>query len=215
MDLTALYQLTYGMYVVGAVDGERPVGCFINTCMQITAEPAVVAISVNKENYTHGIIEKTGRFSLSVLSEKSPPAVISVFGFRSSANYDKFTVTPYEWVEGLPVIRKDTCAIYTCTLVNQTDLGTHTVFFGRVETAENGEKLPPMTYEYYHRVIKGKAPAKAPTYIDPAKENKAMDGENNYVCTVCGYVHKGSIDNEPSDYVCPVCGVPKSKFKPQ
>ena len=69
MDMTALYRISYGMYVVGAMDGERPVGCVINTCMQITAEPPTVAISLNHDNYTHSMIEKTGRFSISVISE--------------------------------------------------------------------------------------------------------------------------------------------------
>lgn len=215
MDMTAFYRLTYGMYVVGAMDNERPVGCVINTCMQITAEPSTVAISLNHDNYTCAVIKKTGRFSISVLSEQTPPPVISVFGFRSSRDYSKYSVCPYEMLDGQPVIREKTCASFICRVVGSHDMGTHIVFFAEVENAVNNENLPPMTYEYYHKVIKGKAPAKAPTYQAPVKENQAMSGEKNYVCTVCGYVHEGSLDSEPDDYVCPVCGVPKSKFKPQ
>lgn len=215
MDMTALYRISYGMYVVGAMDGERPVGCVINTCMQITAEPPTVAISLNHDNYTHSMIEKTGRFSISVISEQTPPPVISVFGFRSSKDYDKYSVCPHETMNGLPVIREKSCANFVCRVVGSHDMGTHTVFFAEIEDAVNGENLPPMTYEYYHKVVKGKAPAKAPTYQQEVKVNQPVSGEKNYVCTICGYVHEGSLENEPDDYVCPVCGVPKSKFRPQ
>ncbi len=213
MDLTALRQLSYGMYIVGAVDGDRPVGCVVNTCVQITADPPVLAVSLNRGNYTHSVIEKTGRFGLSVLSEQTPPPVISVFGFRSSSEYDKFSVCPYELLADMPVIRQKTCASLVCKVVGRYDTGTHTVFFAQLEQAVCNENLPAMTYGYYHRVLKGKAPAKAPTYQSEAQ--KPAGGEERYVCTVCGYLHEGSLDKEPDDYVCPICGVPKSKFRPQ
>lgn len=215
MDLTALNTISYGVYIVGAKEGEKLAGCVINTAMQITADPPVLAISLNHENYTHSVIENTGRFSLSVLSEQTPPALIPIFGFRCSKDYDKFSACPYELVDGLPVIREKTCASFVCKVVGKYDAGTHTIFLGQVEQAQKNESLPQMTYEYYHKVIKGKEPAKAPTYRKEEKENKPASGENNYVCTVCGYVHEGSLDNEPDDYVCPLCGVPKSAFKPQ
>lgn len=214
MDMTALYRISYGMYIVGAMDGQRPVGCVINTCMQITAEPVTLAISVNKDNYTHAVIEKIGLFGISVLSEQTPAPVVSVFGFRSSKEYDKYSVCSHELVQGVPIVQDNTCAGFVCRVKGSHDMGTHTVFFAEVVDAVQGKDLPPMTYEYYHKVIKGKAPAKAPTYQKEVKENQPVSTQSNYVCTVCGYVHEGSLENEPSDYVCPVCGVPKSKFRP-
>ena len=172
MDVRAFWELSYGVYIVGAMDGPRPTGCVANSMMQITAEPASIAVSINHNNYTCGLIEKTGRFSIMVCSEKMPPLTIGTFGFRSGRDCNKFDAFPYVMKDGVPVLKEGLTAWLTCEVINKMETATHTVFLGKVLDAE---KLPdagePMTYAYYHRVIKGRAPKNAPTYIDAAKLN--------------------------------------------
>jgi len=211
MDLTALYQLSYGLYVLGAHDGEKETGCIVNTCFQITNEPPSVAVSVHKQNHTCDAILKSGRFSVSVLCEGVEPSIIGQLGYRSGKDVNKFASIAHETIDGLPVIMEGSAAYMIGRVTGSADRGTHIVFFAELEKAENTAKCAPMTYAYYHKVIKGKAPKNAPTY----QKEEVKVAEQNYVCTVCGYVHEGSLDNEPSDYVCPVCGVTKSQFEPQ
>lgn len=211
MDLTALFRLSYGLYVLGAHDGAKETGCIVNTCFQITNEPNTLAVSISKQNYTCDAILKNGRFSISVLCEGVDTAVIGRMGYSSGRDTDKFATIAHRTVDGLPVIEQGCAAYMICNVIGSADRGTHIVFFADIEQAENLEKCPPMTYDYYHRVIKGKAPKNAPTY----QKEEPKVAQQNYVCTVCGYVHEGDIQNEPNDYVCPICGVSKGQFKPQ
>lgn len=172
MNLNVFYSLSYGVYIVSAMDGERPTGFTANSVMQVTAEPSIVAISVNHNNFTHGCIERTGKFSVSILSEKTDPRIISTFGFRSGKDFDKFAGFPYEMQEGLPVLL-DSCGYLICSVVNKIETETHTIFLGEVVAGEviEGDK-PPMTYAYYHRELKGKSPKNAPTYIPPTSASQ-------------------------------------------
>lgn len=209
MDLTILYQLSYGMYIVSANDNGRPTGCVINTCMQITNEPNTLAISLNKDNYTYDVIKRAKRFSLSILSEDTPANVISAFGFFSGRNKDKFADCKYSMNDGLPLVEENCCGYLLCDVLSFEDRGTHMVIFASLTNTLKGVSALPMTYAYYHRVVKGKAPKNAPTYQAEA----APEAGISYVCSVCGYVYEGDITKEPDSFVCPVCGVPKSKFK--
>ena len=217
MDMTTLFDLSYGVYAVTTWDEGRAVGCIANSAMQITAEPATIAVSINKDNYTHGCILNAGKFALSVLTEKCDPKVIGNFGFRSArdAGFDKFEGVPQKIVNYLPAVAGASVCI-TAKLIAHYDCGTHTIFVGEVTDGVRFSKDPPMTYAYYHKVVKGKSPKNAPTYqAEQPKEETKMEAK--YVCTVCGYVYDGDTPFEelPDDYVCPLCGVGKDQFEKQ
>lgn len=212
--------ISYGLYVVGASEENRPAGCIINAVMQITAENPVIAISLNKNNHTYEVIKNTKRFSLSILSEKTDPKIIGKLGFVSGRDTDKFSDVNHKMRQGLPVITDHSCGCLFCELLSVFDVETHATLFGRVVSAELGEAAPPMTYKYYHETIKGKAHKNAPTFyqnklMKQKEEDDKMEEKVSYVCEVCGYVYEGDINNEPDDYVCPICGVGKDQFEKQ
>ena len=212
MDSTVLWKLSYGMYAVGALDGNRPCGCIINTAMQITAIPESLAISMNKDNFTHTLLPKGARFTLSILSEATEPLTISYLGFQCGRERDKWANVPHGATsEGLPYV-SNCCGYLVCEVTGSYDADTHTVFFASIVDAVALDAAPPMTYEYYHRVVKGKAPKNAPTYQAEAPRPAVPAPEVAWVCSVCGYVHKGDLSAEPADYVCPICKAGKDKF---
>lgn len=217
MDKTVLYGLSYGMYVVGADDGGRPVGCIVNTCVQITSDNPIIAVSLNKNNHTFDVIKRTGRFVLSVITEGTDPNIISVFGFQSSRDRDKYAQFGYKTLHGLPLVNGCFAGRLICEVIDTTDCETHEVVFARLTDTVKEDECPPMTYDYYHNVVKGKAPKNAPTYRseEDAPKQEAVSGIQQYVCSVCGYVHDGDIADEPEDYRCPVCGMPKCVFEPK
>lgn len=216
-----LSSLSYGMYIVGAKEEKRPVGCVVNTVFQITSQNPIVALSIHRNNYTYEVIQKTGKFSICVLSEKTPQTLIGTFGFHSSKDTDKYEGCDYMWQEDLPVLTDSICSYILCDMVSMHMTDTHMVLLGRVIKAEFLDRsLPPMSYRYYHEVIKGKASKNAPTYrgkrdeeTKSRKEEKPVGEKVRYVCTVCGYVYEGDITQEPDDYICPVCGVGKDLFE--
>jgi len=213
MDKTVLHKISYGLYVIGVPDGNRVSGCIVNTVFQITSA-GVIAISMNHNNYTHSLIEKEGRLAVSILSEQTPGSVIGALGFASGRDKDKFAGIAYELHDGLPIVKENACGYLICDIVGKHETETHTVFFAEVKDAFAGEKLPPMTYEYYHRVIKGSAPKNAPTYQEPEKKEIVKEESSvKYECSVCHYVYEGDINLEPDDYVCPICGVGKEMFE--
>lgn len=156
--------LSYGVYIVSCKDNERFTGCTVNSIMQITSSPATIALSVNKDNYTHKCIEESKKFSVSILSEESKPISIGSFGFRSGRDCNKFETIPYITVDGLPII-EDACAYLICEVNNKIETSTHTVFIANVLNGDILNNKPPMTYAYYHNVIKGTTAKNAPTYI--------------------------------------------------
>ena len=229
IDFGALNRMSYGLYAVTAMDGDRPVGCIANTCFQVTATPPVLGVCINRDNYTHGAIERTGRVALSIIAQDEQPLTIGTLGFRSGRDTDKFAAIPHEVVDGLPVL-KSAVAYIAGTVVDRHELSTHTLFFLRVDAAQLAAGGEPMTYDYYHRVVKGKTPKNATTYVPPeAVQNSSPVREahpimkkindnikeetimKKFVCPVCGYVHEG--DTPPEK--CPVCGVPGEKFVEQ
>jgi flavin reductase (DIM6/NTAB) family NADH-FMN oxidoreductase RutF len=165
MNNNVFRNLSYGVYVVSTKDGDRNTGCVANSAMQITSSPATVAVSINHDNYTNQCIQKTGKFSVSILSTESDPQLIGKFGFQSGRDADKYDGVEHEIVEGIPVL-KDTCGYIVCRVIDTMETNTHTVFLGEViEGDVYGSGLIPMTYAYYHGVIKGKSPKNAPTYL--------------------------------------------------
>lgn len=218
MNKNALWDLSYGVYIISVWDEERPTGCTANSVMQITAEPSTVAISVNHDNYTNQCIDKTGRFAITILSENSDPSIIGTFGFQTGKEVNKFDSVKYEIKNEMPIV-KDGCAYLICDVINKMETNTHTVFLGKVRDVDFIEKGDPMTYSYYHKVIKGRSPKNAPTYIaqENTGENKNQEKREKYVCSICGYEYTGDIPFEdlPEDYTCPICGQPKSAFVKQ
>lgn len=210
MNMSAFHNLSYGVYLCTSWDEGKPVGCVANSAMQVTSEPATIAVSLNRVNYTHKCVEETGYFTVCVLGEKCDPQLIGNFGFRSSRDTDKFAATPYSVRGKLPV--PDGCLCYfACKVVSKMETSTHTVFLGEVYEAEILHGGTPMTYSYYHKVLKGKTSVNAPTYV---KEEKKESGKR-YVCKVCGYEYDGDIPFEdlPEDWTCPLCGVGKEMFE--
>lgn len=201
--------ISYGVYIVSAMDGNRPTGCVANSIMQITSSPATIALSMNHDNYTHSCIAGSGRFAFSILSEHSSAQLIGTFGFSSGRDTDKFREIDYEMIHDLPVV-KDSCGYVICRVIDRMETPTHTVFLAQVEEGDVLQSAPPMTYAYYHTVIKGKSPKNAPTYLQDAQEDKPSSSVR-YVCDVCGYVYEG--ETLPPDFHCPVCGVDASHFK--
>lgn len=164
MNQTALQKLSYGVYVISTWDNGRATGCTANSAMQITAEPATIAVSINHNNYTNECIQNTGKFAISVLGEQSEPGIIGGFGFRSGRDCNKFDDVKQVVKGYLPVVA-DACAYVVCDVIDKMETETHTVFLGKVVDADVLKDDAPMTYAYYHNVIKGKSPKNAPTYI--------------------------------------------------
>ena len=214
MNTNAFRNLSYGVYIISTLDGERPTGCVANSEMQITSSPATIAVSVNHDNYTNSCIQKTGKFAVSILSEESDATLIGTFGFQSGKEVNKFDGVQALEKEGIPVVA-DACAYVVCKVIDKMETATHTVFLGEVIDADVLKKAEPMTYAYYHKVVKGKSPKNAPTYLPEEKEEKADDAK--WVCSICGYVYDGETPFEelPEDFRCPICKQPKEKFVKQ
>lgn len=213
MNYDVFRDMSYGVYIVSTMDGERPTGCVANSIMQITSSPATIAVSMNHDNYTNRCIEQSGKFAFSILGEQSDSSLIGTFGFQSGKNVNKFDSIDFEIKEGMPVI-KDSCGYVTCKVINKMETETHTVFLGEVIDGDVFEKAgTAMTYAYYHKVVKGKSPRNAPTYLpeEDKKEAKQNTSASRYVCTVCGYIYEG--DELPRDFICPICKQGADKFK--
>jgi len=229
MKLEALHKISYGLYVICSKNEEKINGQIANALFQVTAEPATIAVSINKQNLTHEYIEKSNFFTVSILSESTPMSFIGNFGFKSGRDIDKFKDVEYKLGKAkVPIVLDNVLACIEVKVIDKIGVGTHTIFIGKVEDAEILSEDKPMTYEYYHKVKGGVSPKTAPTYNsmvdkETKKEEEKMD---KYVCTVCGYVYdpeKGDPDGGiapgtkfediPDEWVCPVCGVGKNDFK--
>jgi len=207
MNNNILRDLTYGVYVIGSLDGTRKVGCIANSVMQITSNPASIAISINHDNYTNKCIKQSNKFSISILNEQSNPNIIGNFGFTSSKDVDKYSEIDNQLVNDIPVI-KDSNGYIVCEVTNILETETHTIFVGKVIASERYDDKEVMTYKYYHQVLKGKSPSKAPTY----QEEIAEEIKNNrWKCMISGYIYEG--DELPLDFVCPICGQSREVFE--
>ncbi len=166
MDTKAFRSLSYGMYLISSGDEEGRAGCIVNTFAQVTSKPARASVAVNKENATADVIRRTGRYAASVLGESAPMELIGRFGFRSSADFDKFGPTVYAVDSfGLPTVTEHAVACFTVKVIETIDAGSHWLFLGEVEDARVLRDETPMTYAYYHLVKGGKTPPKASSYV--------------------------------------------------
>ena len=167
MDAKALQKLGYGMYIVGAYKGDKLNGQVANTVFQITSEPPTVAVSINKQNLTHEFIKETGVFTASVLCQATPLPYIGGFGFKSGRDTDKLKNTNYKIGQTkAPIFLDNATAYLEAEVIKDVDVGTHTIFIGKVVAAEVLTEDVCMTYDFYHQVKKGTTPKTAPSYID-------------------------------------------------
>lgn len=165
IDPKALFNLTYGMYIIGARSGEKLNAQVANAVMQITADPACIAVCLNKQNFTHNCLCDCGSFSVSVLEEDVPMTFIGRFGFKSGRETDKFDGVRYETGElCVPVVRDWCLSGFEARITGRVDVGTHMLFVGEIVSAETFKEGKPLTYANYHIIKKGKSPAAAPTF---------------------------------------------------
>lgn len=224
----AFFKISYGLYIVSShLDGKLN-GQIANTVFQVTSQPPKFAVCINKENLTHKFIAKSKVFCASVLAKTAPMSLIGRFGFKSGREIDKFNGVKCKIGKtGSPVVLDSTLAYLEAKVVDQLDVGSHTLFIGEVVDADILVEGEPMTYAFYHQVKKGLSPRTAPTFIEEAtKEEKEVNKMKKFRCKVCGYVYdpqKGDPDNGvepgtpfealPEEWVCPVCGAAKEEFE--
>ncbi len=165
MNRKALQKLSYGVYIVTTADAEKKYGCVANSAMQITSSPASIAVSINHDNATHDKIMETKTFAVCVLPTDIDPMLIGGFGYRSSRDTDKFNDVSHTMHDGMPV--PDTAMAWvTCHVTQTMDAGSHSIILGEVVDCDIvRDDAIPMTYLYYHTVIKGTSPKNAPTYM--------------------------------------------------
>lgn len=201
MDKKAMYHLTYGLFVLTARLGEKDNGCIINTTGQVTSTPNRISITVNKDNLTHDLVKESGKFNISILSERATFDLFKHFGFQSGREVDKFDgYTACKRSEnGLYYITEGTNAYISATVEQAIDLGSHTMFIASVDDMEVLASDPSASYAYYQSSIK------------PKPEKKDAGGKTVWRCTVCGYVYEGDV--LPDDFVCPLCKHPASDFE--
>ena len=199
MDNKAMFNLSYGLFILTAKDGEKDNGCIVNTVGQVTYQPNRISLTVNKANYTHDMILKTKEFNVSVLAENSKFETYRHWGFQSGRNTDKLESISFKRsANGLVYIADETNAFFSAKVVSTLDLGTHTLFIADVTDGEVLSQVPSATYSFYQNNIKPK----------PASTEK----RKGFICTVCGYIYEG--ETLPDDFICPVCKHPASDFRP-
>ena len=169
VDPQALLALSYGMYIVTSQFEGKLNGQISNTVFQVTAEPPRLAVSINKDELTHEYISKSGVFGVCVLDESTPLTRIGLFGFKSGKEIDKFAQVPFEkGATGCPLPTENILAAIEVRVINQLDVGSHTLFIGDVVNAKVIKSGSPMTYAFYREEKKGKSPKHAPTYMPSA-----------------------------------------------
>ena len=197
-DLTALFKIGYGLYVVTTSDGERDNGLIVNTVSQVTNTPNRVAVCISKQNYSHHIAKQTGKMNVNCLSTDAPFSLFERFGFQSGRTVDKF--------KGMDVLRSDNGLVFLSDCINAflslkveqyVDLDTHGMFVCSVTEARVLSDRDSMTYAYYQQNVKPKP---------------KTEGKKGYVCKICGYVYEG--DELPEDFVCPLCKHGAADFEP-
>lgn len=203
MDPKAMMKLSYGLFVLTAKTGEKINGCITNTAIQVTTEPNQIAFAVNKANLTHDMVKESGRFVISIISEKAEFSLFKHFGFQSGRDVDKFAdFDSYKLTEsGIPYITAGINAYLEGEVVSASDLGTHTLFVCKVTDMEVLTEDASATYAYYHANIKPK----------PQEVKKTEEGKVIWRCTICGYEYEG--DPIPDDFICPWCKHPASDFE--
>lgn len=197
-DLTALFRIGYGLYVVTSNDGKKDNGLIVNTVIQLTDTPNRVAVNINKANYSHHVIKQTGVLNVNCLSTEAPFSVFEQFGFQTGRSVDKFAgQTVRRSDNGLVFLDKYINAFMSLKVEDYVDLGTHGMFICSVTEARVMSNQETMTYTYYQNNVKPKP---------------ETEGKKGFVCKVCGYIYEG--DELPADYICPLCKHGAADFEP-
>ncbi len=197
-DLTALFKIGYGLYVVTSHDGKKDNGLIVNTVTQVTNSPNRIAVTINKENYSHHVIKQSGIMNINCLSVDAPIKVFQTFGFQSGRNANKFEdLVPARSANGLAILPRYINAVLSLKVESYVDLETHGMFICSITEATTISQAESMTYAYYHKNVK------------PKPETK---GKKGYVCKICGWVYEG--DELPPDIICPLCKHGAADFEP-
>lgn len=197
-DLTALFRIGYGLYVVTSNDGKKDNGLIVNTVIQLTDTPNRVAVNINKANYSHHVIKQTGMLNVNCLSTEAPFSVFQQFGFQTGRSVDKFAgQTVHRSDNGLVFLDKYINAFMSLKVEDYVDLETHGMFICSVTEARVMSNQETMTYTYYQNNVKPKP---------------ETEGKKGFVCKVCGYIYEG--DELPADYICPLCKHGAADFEP-
>lgn len=201
MDKKAMYKLSYGLFVLTSAFEGKDNGCIINTGIQVTSEPNRISIAVNKANFTKELVEKSGKFNLSILSEAASFETFRHFGFQSGRDVSKFDAYQdcRRSLNGLYYITAGTNAYISAKVEQTVDLGSHMMFIAAVDDMEVLSEVPSATYAYYQSEIK------------PKPDQKTSSGKTAWRCTVCGYIYEG--EELPADFICPLCKHPASDFE--
>ena len=197
-DLSALFNIGYGLYVVTSNDGKKDNGLIVNTVTQVTNTPNRIAVTINKENYSHHVIKQTGVMNINCLSTDAPFAVFETFGFKSGRNTDKFAdCTPLRSDNGLVFLPRYINSFMSLKVEQYVDLDTHGMFICSITESRVISQTETMTYTYYQNNVKPKP---------------ETEGKKGYVCKICGYVYEG--DELPDDFICPLCKHGVADFEP-
>lgn len=203
MNKKAMYKLSYGLFILTARDGNKDNGCIINTAIQAASIPNQISICVNKANYTHDMIQKTGEFTVSVISQEASFELFKHFGFQSGRDVNKFDGFSFakRGKNDIFYVTQGTNAYISVKVEKTEDLGSHTMFIGKITDMDVLSDTPSATYEYYMNNIKPK----------PEAVGKTAEGEIIWRCTICGYEYVG--EELLEDFICPLCKHPASDFE--
>ena len=197
-DLSALFNIGYGLYVVTSNDGKKDTGLVANAITQITNTPNRISVTINKGNYTHDVIKENGKMIVNCLSEDAPFSLIETFGFKSGRDVNKFAnIKPYYADNGLPFLPRHINSFMSLNVEQYIDFGTHGMFICLVDESRVISDAPSMTYNYY---------------MEHVKPKPETDGKKGFVCKVCGWIYEG--EELPEDIICPLCKHGASDFEP-
>lgn len=242
MNLKALWDLTYGVYVIGSAKEGKLDAQIANTVFQVASEPPTVAVSINKKNLTYEYIRYSKVFTASALCQETPLPFIGRFGFKSGRDVNKLEGTDYRMgMTGAPVVLENATSYVEVRVDKEVDVGTHVLFIGEVVAADVVSRKVCMTYAYYQQIKRGVTPENAPTFraektekpadvIKPVEEKSEVKKEvtsmAKYKCSVCGYIYDPALgdpdggikpgtpfESIPDNWICPVCGAAKSEFE--
>ena len=197
-DMSALFKIGYGLYVVTSNDGKKDNGLIVNTVTQVSDSPNRIAVNINKQNYSHHVIKQTGKLNVNCLSVEAPFSIFERFGFQSGRTADKFAdFKPLHSDNGLAFLPRYINAFISLEVENYVDLGSHGMFICKVTEARVMSDKETMTYTYYQ---------------DHVKPKPNTEGKKGWVCKICGYIYEG--DTLPDDYICPLCKHGVADFEP-
>ena len=189
IDVMTMFKLTYGLFVLSAKDGNRDIGCIVNTVTQITERPLRITVVVNRMNYTNQVIHRTKVFNISVLDEAVPFSIFERFGFSSGREVDKFEGYEEAFTSNeVRYLAKYSNAVISANVIDILEYDTHTVFVAEVTETKQLENIPSVSYKYY---------------FDNIKPKKQQEKKQGYICSICGYIYEG--ETLPDDFICPIC----------